>query len=102
MNCQPISETGQVIKEINKGSTNEKEEMDIIKQLEALTRTTPGQVIFGVIATIFLYLTLFSSMNIIHKIYKITNSATKVISKEFGGRGVGITGNLKAAEYEVN
>ena len=44
MNCQPISETGQVIKEINKGPTNEKEEMDIIRQLEALTKTTPGQV----------------------------------------------------------
>lgn len=97
MNCQPISETGQVIKEINKGPTNEKEEMDIIRQLEALTKTIPGQVLFGVLATIFLYLVVFSSMNIVNKVYNFTNSATKVLSKELGFRGVGIAGNLKAA-----
>jgi hypothetical protein len=102
MNCQPISDKGQVIKEINKGPVGEQQEIDIIEQIESLTKTFPGQVIFGVIATIFLYLVVFSSMNIVYKLYNGINTAAKVLSKEFGGRGVGITGNLKAAGIRGN
>ena len=102
MNCQPISDKGQVIKEINKGPVGEKRQIDIIEQLESLTKTIPGQLIFGVIATIFLYLVVFSSMNIVYKLYNGMNTAAKVLSKEFGGRGVGITGNLKAAGIRGN
>ena len=102
MNCQPISDTGQVIKEINKGPSGEKREIDIIEQLEALTKTIPGQVVFGVIATIFLYLVVFSSMNIFYKIYKNTDSFVKGFKKEFGLGRTGIGDGLRAKAMRGN
>ena len=102
MNCQPISETGQVIKEINKGPSSEKREINIIEQLEALTKTIPGQFVFGVIATIFLYLVVFSSMNIFYKLYKNTDNFVKGVKKEFGLGRTGIGEGLRAKAIRGN
>lgn len=102
MNCQPISDTGQVIKEINKGPSGEKREINIIEQLEALTKTIPGQVVFGVIATIFLYLVVFSSMNIFYKLYKNTDGFVKGVKKEFGLGRTGIGDGLRAKAMRGN
>lgn len=97
LNCQPISDRGQVIKEINKGAFGEKKEMDLIEQLETLTQTTPGLIIFGVLSTIFIYLVVFSSMNILYKIGKIGNKGIKIIREEATGVKKGSVSDALAA-----
>ncbi len=47
---------------------------------------------------IFLYLVIFSSMNIVYKLYKGADGAVKVVGKELGiGRGRGISEQARAA-----
>ena len=97
LNCQPISDRGQVIKEINKGAFGEKKEMDFIEQLETLTQTTPGLILFGVLSTIFIYLVVFSSMHILYNIGKYGNKGIKVARQEFYGVKKGSVSDALAA-----
>ena len=97
LNCQPISDRGQVIKEINKGAFGEKKEMDLIEQLETLTQTTPGLILFGVLSTIFIYLVVFSSMHILYNIGKYGNKGIKVARQEFYGVKMGSVSDALAA-----
>ena len=72
------------------------------RTIRSINKDNTGQVIFGVIATIFLYLVVFSSMNIFYKLYKNTDGFVKGVKKEFGLGRTGIGDGLRAKAVRGN
>ena len=91
MNCQPISNKGQVLKEISKGRLSSRGDINLVEQLTELTKTSSGKYLLGIVFLLVLYTVLFTFLNLIFKAGKGIDWVTKR-----GKRGLGISGNIKA------